>query len=212
MSELTKRLEYGHLSLDKADLEPDPIEQLRRWWHDAQEAQIAHVDAVCLSTVDNNNRPDARMVLLKAINHESLEFFTNYNSAKGRQLEDNPYAAMTIFWGPLERQVRIRGMVSKSLRARSQDYFAKRPRGAQISAWVSRQSTAVSSRKELEEAYEEVEARFLNQEILCPEHWGGFCLSPDYFEFWQGRSNRLHDRFLYSRDKQGLWSVERLAP
>lgn len=205
MSELAK-------SLDKADLNSDPIEQLKRWWRDAQEAHIPDLDAVCLSTVDTNNRPDARMVLLKAISHDGLEFFTNYNSAKAAQLEENPYAALTIYWSKFERQVRIRGLVSKSSRARSQEYFSKRPRGAQISAWVSKQSSVVSSREELDGHFKEIESRFLNQEIICPEHWGGYILSPNYFEFWQGRSNRLHDRFSYRHDESSLWIIERRAP
>jgi pyridoxamine 5'-phosphate oxidase len=212
MDELSKRVEYGSLSLARADLQLDPIEQLKNWWSDARKAQIPDLDAITLSTVDTNNRPDARMVLLKYISHEGLEFFTNYKSAKARQLENNPYAAMTLYWSKLERQVRIRGLVSKSSRARSQDYFMKRPRGAQISAWVSQQSSVVSSREELDKGFEEIESRFLNQEIICPEHWGGYTLFPDYFEFWQGRSNRLHDRFSYQRDNDNQWNIERLAP
>jgi len=212
MSELSKRLEYGRSSIDLEDLQEDPIKQLKLWWRDAQEAAICDLDAITLSTVDNNNRPDARMVLLKAISNEGLEFFTNYNSAKAQQLDQNPYAAMTLYWAPLERQVRIRGIVLRSSRARSQDYFAKRPRGAQISAWVSKQSTVVSSREALEKNYQEIESRFLNQEIMCPEHWGGYYLSPRSFEFWQGRSNRLHDRFMYTLNGDGLWCIERLSP
>ena len=212
MDELSKRVEYGSLSLARADLQPDPIEQLKNWWSDARKAQIPDLDAINLSTVDTNNRPDARMVLLKYISHEGLEFFTNYKSAKARQLENNPYAAMTLYWSKLERQVRIRGLVSKSSRARSQDYFMKRPRGAQISAWVSQQSSVVSSREELDKSFKQIESRFLNQEIICPEHWGGYLLCPDYFEFWQGRSNRLHDRFSYQRGNDNQWNIERLAP
>lgn len=204
--------EVAMTELSQRDLQADPIEQLKLWWRDAQAAQVSDLDAICLSTLDSNNRPDARMVLLKAITHEGLEFFTNYNSAKARQLEENPFAAMTIYWSQLERQVRIRGLVSKSSRARSQEYFAQRPRGAQIGAWVSKQSSVVSSREELEKNYQEIETRFMNQEIICPEHWGGYSLSPSSFEFWQGRTHRLHDRFLYTRDDEGIWEIKRLAP
>jgi pyridoxamine 5'-phosphate oxidase len=152
------------------------------------------------------------MVLLRIIENKNLIFFTNYSSAKAHQLEENSYAAMTIYWPSFERQVRVRGTVTKSPPAQSQDYFSKRPRGAQIGAWASRQSQVIGSRQELLKAYEEVKKKYGDQEIKCPQHWGGMVFSPYYFEFWQGRENRLHDRFSYSFEHEKLWTIARLMP
>jgi len=205
------RIEYGHQSLSRQDLSEDPIEQLKRWWTDAEEKDIRPIDAVFLATVDANNHADGRIVLLKHFDYKGLVFFTNYESTKSRELLNNKSACITIFWPALERQIRIRGMAEKTSRDESLAYFKTRPRGAQLAAWASKQSRSIESRAVLLEAYAEMEQRFSDQEIPCPKNWGGFRLKPNSFEFWQGRHHRLHDRFLYSPVKEG-WSIERLAP
>jgi pyridoxamine 5'-phosphate oxidase len=211
MSRIAQRFEFGHQPLERPDLSEDPIEQLQKWWKDAQEKDIRPLDAVFLATVDANNHADGRIVLLKHFDQQGLVFFTNYESQKSRELLNNKSACLTIFWPAVERQVRIRGMVEKTTRDESSAYFKTRPRGAQLAAWASRQSTAIDSRAVLLEAYAHMEQRFSDQEVPCPEHWGGFRLKPNSFEFWQGRHHRLHDRFRYSPSKEG-WSIERLAP
>lgn len=212
MSRLTERLEYGRYCLDVENLELQPIKQLGRWWQDALDAKVLAIDAVHLATVDEHCRPDGRIVLLKEFDEKGLVFFTNYESQKACQLTKNPSASMTLFWPLIERQVRVRGQVQRCLAKESQAYFDTRPRGAQLSAWASRQSKPVASREELEQSYETVEKRFLGQNIPCPTHWGGYRLQPSYFEFWQGRANRLHDRFCYRLLADRQWHIERLMP
>lgn len=203
------RKEYEKASLELHDLQKDPNDLLKKWWHEASNANDPMLDAVYLSTV-NQDEPDARIVLLKGID-QGFTFFTNYQSAKALELEKNPKACLVLFWPSLERQVRIKGLVKKTSQSESEAYFKNRPRGAQIGAWASSQSMPIKDRDCLEEKVLELEKQYLNQEIPCPPHWGGFRLTPYYFEFWQGRPDRLHDRFCYKL-KGDSYSIERLAP
>lgn len=211
MIKAAERLEFSQALMDEGDLENDPISQFELWWQEAISLRIRAADAVYLGTVDKNGHPDGRVVLLKHFDERGMVFFTNYQSQKAQQLENNPMATMTIFWPALERQVRLRGRAEKTSREESEAYFKTRPRGAQLAAWSSPQSQTLSSRAELDNTYSLMEQKFLDQEIPCPPFWGGFRLKPSYFEFWQGRHNRLHDRFCY-RLLNNKWEIERLAP
>jgi pyridoxamine 5'-phosphate oxidase len=191
-------------------LADDPIEQFTEWFERARtEASLA--EAICLATATSDGVPDARMVLLKGFDHEGFRLHTNYRSAKGRQLEANPRAAVVAYWRELDRQVRIRGPIERLDAAESDRYFATRPRDRQVGAWASPQSRPLRDRDELDELVRRVEGRFGEREIPRPKGWGGFILRPDEIEFWQGQVGRLHDRFLYTREGEG-WRIERLAP
>lgn len=205
------RIDYEKSSLSEQDVSKDPFEQFAHWWSDAITAQVDMPDAVHLSTVDENAHPDARVVLLKHFDARGFVFFTNYSSPKAKQLVKNPYACLSILWPALERQIRIRGKVEKTSRAESESYFTTRPHDAQIGAWASTQSQ-ITSRKALEDSFLKLSKQFMGQEVPCPPHWGGFRLTPNYFEFWQGRTNRLHDRICFSRSKTGDWCINRLSP
>ncbi|CAN5630596.1 pyridoxamine 5'-phosphate oxidase [soil metagenome] len=206
------RHDYVAHGLRRADLDSDAIKQFARWFGEAAAAEIRDVNAMSLATVDADGGPDIRIVLLKAISDRGFVFFTNYESAKGRQLEVNPKAALTFFWVQLERQIRIRGIVEKTSREESEEYFRSRPLGSQLGAWASGQSTAISNREMLETRLEEVTARFADGNVPLPDYWGGYRLQPATVEFWQGRPNRLHDRFRYTRRADETWVIERLAP
>lgn len=203
--------EYLKKTLLEKDLKKNPHRQLAEWWQEAIAAQVDLLDAVFLSTVDHLGNPDARIVLLKSFDDEGLVFFTNYHSQKAIQLSQNPNACMVIFWPELERQIRIRGPVKRTLQAESKAYFSSRPRGAQLSAWASHQSQAIEDRAHLEELYDKASEQYLGKVVPCPDFWGGFRLIPEYFEFWQGRANRLHDRFAFSQTGN-RWHISRLAP
>lgn len=207
-----ERTEYEKLTLSEADILEDPYEFLERWWQDAIDAKVDLLDAVYLSTVDENNHPDARIVLLKSFDERGLVFFTNYHSQKAKQLEHNPHASLIIFWPKIERQIRIRGQVQKTTRIESEEYFSSRPHGAQIGAWASPQSEVIKSRKTLEQSFRGLEQHYQEGGVPCPPHWGGFRLVPNYFEFWQGRPNRLHDRFRFMLKDREHWLIARLAP
>jgi pyridoxamine 5'-phosphate oxidase len=196
--------------LRRSELPEDPIEQFREWYERAlAEAPLAQ--AMTLATVDAEGTPDARMVLLKGFGPDGFRFFTNYESAKGRQLESEPRAALVVYWRELDRQVRARGTVEKLGEADSDDYFATRPRDSQLGAWASPQSEPLPSREELDARVRELEARFEGREVPRPAFWGGYLLRPRTVEFWQGQVGRLHDRFLYTREGEG-WRIERLGP
>jgi pyridoxamine 5'-phosphate oxidase len=196
--------------LQRSALADDPIEQFRDWYERAErEVPLAH--AMTLATVDAHGAPDARMVLLKGFGPEAFRFFTNLKSAKARQLEATPRAALVLYWRELDRQVRIRGPVEPLSEAASDDYFATRPRDAQIGAWASPQSEPVPDRAALDSCVEEVEERFAGGRVSRPGFWAGYALRPEQIEFWQGQAARLHDRFLYTREADG-WLLVRLAP
>ena len=196
--------------LRRSALADDPIDQFRDWFERAErEVPLAH--AMTLATVDAHGAPDARMVLLKGFGPEAFRFFTNLASAKARQLAANPHAALILYWRELDRQVRVRGAVERLAEAASDEYFANRPREAQIGAWASPQSEPMPDRAALDARIEEAEDRFSGGAVPRPDYWGGYALRPEQIEFWQGQAARLHDRFLYTREDCG-WRLERLAP
>lgn len=194
------------------ELDPDPFAQFRTWLEEAEAADIRFPNAMTLATATPEGRPSARNVLLRGFDERGFTFFTNYESRKGRQLDANPHAALVFLWKELERQVCVTGVVERTSAEESADYFATRPEGARLAAWTSAQSRVLESREALEERYLEMEERFRGREITLPAHWGGFRLSPDAIEFWQGRLHRLHDRMRYSRQAGGGWRIERLWP
>jgi len=196
--------------LRRADLDPDPIIQFERWFALAAEAAPL-AEAMTLATVDGDGAPDARMVLLKGVDQRGFRFFSNFESAKAEQLAATPRAALVFYWRELDRQVRVRGAVERLAAEESDEYFATRARGSQLGAWASPQSRAIASRELLEGELAAAEARFVDGEVPRPPDWGGYLLEPRAIEFWQGRSDRLHDRFRYSRAAQG-WRMERLGP
>lgn len=205
------REDYHRAALDLVDLDRDPIDQFIAWFDNAVSAGVVEPNAMTLATVDAAGRPSARVVLLKQVAAPGFTFFTDYRSRKGRDLDANPAAALCFHWKPLERQVRITGRVDRLDTASSAAYYHSRPRGSQIEAWVSTQSTPIASRTELEQEHARVATEYEGKEIPLPPHWGGYRLVPDQIEFWQGRSNRMHDRFLYTRTESG-WHRERLSP
>ena len=199
-------------SLDERTINRDPVAQFQLWFADAVAAGLPLPEATSLATVTPEGKPTARMVLLKKVDEDGFVFFTNYRSAKARELAENPNACLVFFWPQLERQVRIEGVVSKTSAAESREYFATRPRGSQIGAWASPQSETIPGRAVLQRRQAELEETYRGREVPWPEHWGGYCLKPDRIEFWKGRPDRLHDRILYVRQSDGSWTIQRLAP
>ncbi|HEU4405205.1 MAG TPA: pyridoxamine 5'-phosphate oxidase [Polyangiaceae bacterium] len=211
LSEL--RRHYSLHELREETAEADPFAQFRRWFDEALgNAAVAEPNAMTLATIDRQGYPAARTVLLKGFDERGFVFYTNYESAKGRELAANPRAALVFFWAALERQVRVTGAVGYTSDEESDAYFASRPRGSQLGAWASTQSAPVSGRPELEARLAETVARFGDGPVPRPPRWGGYRLTPDAVEFWQGRPDRLHDRLRYVRGEGGLWRVERLCP
>jgi pyridoxamine 5'-phosphate oxidase len=206
------RHEYDAHGLRRADLHSDPIEQFRAWFAAALAAEIRDVNAMSLATATPDGKPSVRIVLLKGLDERGFSFFTNYDSQKGRELDANAHAALVFYWVKLERQVRITGTAERTSREDSAAYFHSRPPGSRLGAWVSKQSEVIDSRKILDARLEQMAERFEGSEITLPPHWGGYRLKPDEMEFWQGRPNRLHDRFRYSRATDGAWQIDRLAP
>jgi pyridoxamine 5'-phosphate oxidase len=204
------RKEYAR-TLDLTTLDPDPVAQFRKWYADAERAQLPEPNAMSLATADASGQPSARIVLLKEIDARGLVFFTDYRSRKARDLTANPRAAVTFLWKELDRQVRATGDVEIVTRDESVAYFRTRPRGSRLGAWASEQSAVLSDRATLDREVARLEALFPGEEIPLPPHWGGYRIVPNEFEFWQGRENRLHDRFRYSRDADA-WRIERLSP
>lgn len=235
MSIADLRREYRLTGLRRKDLDADPISQFKRWLEQATGARASgrllkfliklyksllmatHVEtldvtAMTLATADKEGRPSGRVVLLKGVDARGFIFFTNYDSRKGRELAENSNAALVMYWSDLERQVCIAGQVQRLPEEESRAYFATRPRGGQIGAWASRQSEVVPDRAALEASWAEFERKYAGQDVPKPPGWGGFVLAPTRLEFWQGRPNRLHDRFCYTKLPDGSWRLERLSP
>lgn len=205
------RRDYSLRPLRRADLDADPIVQFNRWLKEAHDAEVLEPNGMALSTVDSEGQPWSRIVLLKICDERGFTFFTNYGSHKGAQLAENSRAALTFWWGPLERQVNITGTITKTSREESERYFHSRPVASQLGAWASSQSSVVANREQIEKQFAAAKERFGEGQIPLPETWGGYCLAPQTIEFWQGRQSRLHDRLRFSRDG-AAWRVERLSP
>lgn len=206
------RRDYMLQHLSEEAVADTPVEQFSRWWNDAITSNVDEVNAMTLATASNDGLPSARIVLLKGFNEEGFVFFTNYQSYKAKNLEENPRACLVFFWKELERQVRITGLVSRVTDAESDEYFNSRPEASRIGAWTSPQSTVIISRQWLEEKESEFIKSFMKDAIPRPPHWGGYRVKPVSVEFWQGRPGRLHDRIQYSLEEEGNWRIERLAP
>lgn len=211
MSLADHRKDYSLAGLNEHDLARDPYRQFEKWFQEAEAAKIAEPNAMTLCTSTREGRPCGRTVLLKGVDGRGFVFFSNYESRKGRELHDNPRAAMVFPWLLLERQVIVEGAVTKVPREESEAYFHSRPRANQLAAWVSQQSTIISGRSVLEDSMKMLEHKYAGREVPLPPHWGGWRLVPETVEFWQGRRSRLHDRLRYRREKEG-WVIERLAP
>jgi pyridoxamine 5'-phosphate oxidase len=204
------RRNYTRDGLSRADLDPDPVAQFRRWFTQAVEAQIVEPNAMVLGTTDGK-RPSVRSVLLKAYDERGFVFFTNYESRKAKEIAANAHVSLLFPWYPLERQVSILGRAERISTAESLAYFVSRPHGSRLGAWVSQQSSVINSRQLLEMKLEEIKQKFADGEVPLPSFWGGFRVVPSEIEFWQGRENRLHDRFRYALSGTD-WAIERLSP
>lgn len=206
------RKEYTKEQLDISSVDLDPLQQFHKWFHEVLQADIPEANAMHLSTINADGRPSGRIVLLKGIVDGKFQFYTNYQSRKGKELEANPACALTFFWVELERQVRIEGVASRVSEEQSEVYFQSRPRGSQLGAWTSPQSSIINDRKILEERLKQMEEKFKGIDPLPkPHQWGGYEVEPFQMEFWQGRPNRLHDRIQYTK-VDGKWAIHRLAP
>lgn len=228
------REDYRRDTLDRAQLAENPLAQFESWfraaagersqgrwrkigialfnlWSAIRDHRPADINAMTLATADRDGRPSTRTVLLKSVDERGFIFFTNYDSRKGRELAENPAAALTFFWPELERQVCVAGTVARLPVAESEAYFKTRPRGSQIGAWASNQGEVLTDRAALEAKWRELEKKFPGA-VPLPPNWGGFILKPERIEFWQGRASRLHDRFSYTRQPDGSWKVDRLSP
>lgn len=206
------RKDYILSSLSESDVEKDPMVQFERWWAEALNSDITEVNAMTLATASAEGVPSARIVLLKGFDKDGFIFFTNYESFKGKDLQENPRACLVFFWKELERQVRITGVVNKLDDAANDEYYYSRPAGSQIGAIASPQSHVIENREWLENRVKDLNEEFSNKKITRPLNWGGFIVQPVSVEFWQGRESRLHDRIQYTLQEGGNWMIERLAP
>ncbi|MEN3362996.1 MAG: pyridoxamine 5-phosphate oxidase [Burkholderiales bacterium] len=211
MSIADLRTEYSQHSLSESDVHADPIEQFGKWFGEAISAQVPEANAMSVSTVGAGGRPSSRILLIKEFDQRGFTWFTNYESRKGSELDENPHAALLFHWIPLERQVRIEGRAERIPATESERYFESRPLGSRIGAIASAQSRPIADRKLLEQQYLLAERQY-GEHPPRPEHWGGYRLVPDYIEFWQGRASRLHDRIAYKLQADGSWQRQRLQP
>ena len=205
------RWEHRDHPLRRWDLAEDPLEQFLRWYREAEAADLRYPNAMAVATATADGKPSVRMVLLRQVDQRGFVFYTNLESRKGREIAENPRAALLFYWEPLERQVRIEGLV-ELVPEEADEYFATRPYGSQISAWASHQSEPIGSRKELEQRHRELAARYPEGSVPRPPYWSGYRVIPEAYEFWQGRRDRLHDRFRYERQADGSWAIVRLQP
>ncbi|MBP6431850.1 MAG: pyridoxamine 5'-phosphate oxidase [Ferruginibacter sp.] len=212
MSVADIRTEYKKQSLNKADILSNAFEQFTKWWNEALQSELDEVNAMTLATVAPEGTPAARIVLLKGFDERGFVFYTNYNSNKGKQIDNSGKAALLFFWAPLERQIRITGTITKVSEEESDAYFNSRPVGSKIGAWASPQSLPIFDRSVIEDNEKKYQAEYTDENIPRPPHWGGYIVQPFEIEFWQGRPSRLHDRFLYTLQEGGSWKIERLAP
>ncbi len=206
------RKDYTLHTLNEDEVAISPIDQFGKWWNDAELAEIEEMNAMTLATTGEDKMPDARTVLLKAFDEKGFVFFTNYNSSKSKQLDENGHCCLLFFWKELERQIRIKGVAEKISLTESIEYFDSRPDGSKIGAWASPQSMVVAGKTWLKETFDYYTERFKHGKIPKPPHWGGYRVKPTTIEFWQGRPSRMHDRILYTETSKGIWKTERLAP
>jgi len=206
------RKDYTLQGLSVSDVNPNPFIQFKQWFDQALTAQLPEPNAMTVATVTPDGKPRARMVLLKGFDERGFVFYTNYNSQKGQELAQNPQASLVFWWAELERQVRICGRTEKASESESDEYFYSRPLNSRLGAWASNQSEVIESREVLEQRMQELQIKYQNQDVKRPPHWGGLRVIPTEIEFWQGRSNRLHDRLLYTRLDDGSWKIVRLSP
>jgi pyridoxamine 5'-phosphate oxidase len=206
------RKEYSKAALDSTDVDRNPLAQFDRWFKEALAAGVPEPNAFTLSTISTTGRPSARIVLLKGLDQDQFTFFTNYQSQKGQELENNPACSLTFFWPELERQIRIEGVATRVQESASEQYFQSRPRASQVGAWASPQSLVIANREILEARQVAMEKKFEGMEKLPkPKQWGGYAIAPLEIEFWQGRPSRLHDRIVYYLADE-KWTIHRLAP
>jgi pyridoxamine 5'-phosphate oxidase len=206
------RQDYRAASLSEKDIKQDPFTQFDSWFNQARASEMHEPNAMNLATATTDGRPSSRIVLLKGYNAEGFIFYTNYLSRKGKEIAKNPLGAITFWWGPLERQIRIEGTIEKISKYDSEAYFLSRPKGSQIGAVVSPQSQEIEGREGLEEKWKQLEKEYEDKDVAKPAHWGGYILKPRLFEFWQGRTSRLHDRIVFKRADKSNWKIVRLAP